>query len=151
MHRERADRGKVEHGEELRRKRDARGREVVKVREAGCSGVDGGLRCIRISDGWIGETRRLLHLDEHRRLECLQRGCGCKRVEGGASVASTWKGSCRRCLRKEVGEGRTFYPPVLHIHGVGRPLTPTASREPVTRTIISWPCNRVFGVYVGIE
>lgn len=30
MHRERADRGKVEHGEKLRRRRDARGREVVE-------------------------------------------------------------------------------------------------------------------------
>lgn len=32
-------------------------------------------------------------------------------AEEEATVAPTWKGSCRRCLRKEVGEGRAFYPP----------------------------------------
>lgn len=51
-------------------------------------------------------------------------------------VASTRKGSCRRCLGKEVEEGGHFSHPVLHVRVLGRPLTPNALCEPVTQAII---------------
>lgn len=81
-----------------------------------------------------------------RRVECLQRGCkdttarggrGCEprllpRRGGKAVVVDVCESKPR------AGEGREYFTQaVLHVHDAGRPLTPTASREPVARELLS--------------
>lgn len=86
------------------------------------------MRCIRISV-WVGETRRLLHLDEHR-------AAGMPATKAGARVRGVRGYSCLD-LERELswmsarGSGRrgSILPnPVLHGDIVGRPLTPAGLR-----------------------